>query len=146
MSSAGDRWRGREGWEALNDRTILLADCGSGLAIAVLGALATTPETIGRAWWLVVVTGLLTGVATYVDEQRLEGRDWRARLTFYGAAAGVLAALLAGVVAATSLGPSVALTVAVVGFGLATVVNRLVYGVVYPVPQRRLERAERYSL
>jgi len=124
----------------------LLSYCGSGLLILVLGGLAITPDILGRVWWLAVVTTLLTGAATYADEQRLDEASIRRRLTVYLGSVVVLGALLIGVVATTSLGPGVVLSTAVAGFGLATTVNRVVFGVIYPIPQRRLIRAEKYSM
>jgi len=130
----------------MNKKKILLADCGSGLLILALGALATTPEMIGRIWWLALSTTLLTGAVTYVDEQRLEGVGIRRRLAVYLGLLALLGAFLGAVLVYTSLGPGVVLTATVTGFGLATVVNRLVFGVIYPIPHRRLVRAEQYSM
>jgi hypothetical protein len=130
----------------MNEKRILLADCGSGILILVLGGLAITPDVLGSVWWLAVVSTLLTGAATYADEQRLEGASVRRRLAVYLGTTALLGALLVGVVAATPLGPGLVLSTAVAGFGLATLVNRVVFGVVYPIPQRRLRRAEKYSM
>ncbi|MBX0286656.1 hypothetical protein [Haloarcula salinisoli] len=130
----------------MNTKRILLADCGSGLLILLLGGLAISPTTLGQVWWIAVVTTLLSGAATYADEQRLEGASVRRRLTVYLGTVVLLGALLVGVVAATPLGPGLVLSTAVAGFGLATLVNRVVFGVVYPIPQRRLRRAEKYSM
>lgn len=130
----------------MNETRILLADCGSGLLILVLGGLAITPDVLGSVWWLAVVSTLLSGGATYADEQRLEGASVRRRLTVYLGTVAAMGTVLVGVVAVTPLGPGLVLSTAVAGFGLATLVNRIVFGLVYPIPQRRLRRAEKYSM
>lgn len=129
----------------MNERRILLADCGSGLLILVLGGLAITPDVLGSVWWIAVFVTLLSWAATYADEQRLQGASIRRRLTVYLGSLAVAGAVLVGVVTATPLGPGLVLATAVAGFGLATIVNRVVFGVIYPVPQCRLRRAEKYS-
>lgn len=130
----------------MNKRRIILADCASGLLILGLGALAIAPNMLGRTWWLVLAATLVTGVATYVDEQRLEGASVRRRLAVYAGSVAAVGLLLVGAVVGASLGPGVAMTAGAAGFGLATTVNRLVFGVVYEIPRRRIVRAEKYSL
>lgn len=130
----------------MNKKKILLADCGSGVLILALGALAIAPSLLGRTWWLVLATTVVTGVATYVDEQRLEGASTRTRLGMYAGSVLAVGLLLVGAVVGTSLGPGVVLTAGAAGFGLATVVNRLVFGVIYELPHRRIVRAEKYSM
>jgi len=130
----------------MNNKRILLADCGSGLLILVLGGIAITPEILGEVWWLAVGATLLSGAATYADEQRLEGASVRRRLTVYLGSVAAMGALLIGVLVVTSLGPGLVLSMAVAGFGLATLVNRLVFGVIYSIPERRRIRAEKYSM
>lgn len=125
---------------------ILLADCGSGLLILTLGALAIVPDLLGYTWWLALAMTLLAGAGTYVDEQHLDGASTRRRLSVYLGFVVAAGLLLGGVIATTTLGPGVVATTAATGFGLATVLNRLVFGVVYPIPQRRLLRAEKYSM
>lgn len=130
----------------MNERTILIVDCGSGIAIALLGALATTGELLGRTWWLVIAATVFFAVATYIDEQSLTTADMSRRLQFYLSTAGITLGGFALVVVTTGLGVSVVTVVAITGFGLATLGNRLVYGVVYPIPQGRLTRADRYGM
>jgi hypothetical protein len=130
----------------MNNRKILWADCGSGVLILALGALAIVPDLLGRTWWLVCAMTVLAGVGTYVDEQRLESARTRKRLAIYLGFVIAAGLLLGGAVATTSLGPGVVATTAATGFGLATVLNRLIFGVIYPIPQRRLLRAEKYSM
>jgi len=130
----------------VKDRTVVITDCGSGLLIAALGVLAVSPAAVAGFWWLVVATAAVSGAATYADEHLLSDRPTRDRLRVYLGAAAVFVAVTAATVAVTPLGPTVAAALAVAGFGIATAVNRLVFGLVYPLPSTRRDRAEKYSV
>jgi hypothetical protein len=108
---------------------------GSNLLAAALMFTATTAPT----WWLVAPTALTAAVLTAVADRCLAGLY----LLYVAAALGTLTILwvvVDGTIPALGVFPPV-----ILGLGVGTAANRVLFGVFRPVPdaRRRRERSER---
>lgn len=108
----------------------------------LLSGLVNAPVgTLRSAWWAVAAGLALTSVGMYVSER---GLGWAEDDWAGVAAVGLLMLMLPLVVAATLLtrtAPAAVVASGLVGFGAGLACYRLVFGLVYSIPERRLERA-----
>jgi len=123
-------------------RKVLLLDSLLGVVWIGTGLSITAPTVVASVGWLVGTTALAVVGLRSAEEHGYAPAD---SLRWFGAAiASVLVVGVVAVVATTALftfDATVAVSAILVGLGVGVLGYRLVYGVVRPVPERRLERA-----
>ncbi|WP_459194474.1 hypothetical protein [Halosimplex sp. J119] len=122
-------------------RRIVLFEAGMGAAWILLGVLNAGPDGLRDGWWLAVAAFVATAGATYADEHRLVDVDEWHRYAFAIVSVVAATAGCAVVIVATDMAVLTVVGVGFVGMGAGLVVYRVVYGVVRPLPESRLEGA-----
>lgn len=121
-------------------RRVVLVEGGLGLLWTVYGFGPQSAATLRAAWWVAAAGAVATPALLYLEEHRWT--DWGA----YRRGAMVIAATLgavalaAAVVLATTLSVMTVVSVGLGGLGAGLLAYRVVYGLVYPVPESRLDR------
>lgn len=120
-------------------RRVVITETGMGVLWILLGVVNVGIDGFRGTWWLVALAAVATAALVYADEQRLG--DWDEFSRGALAIAGVLAAVVAVwvVVWVTTLSVPTAVSAAMAGTGVGLVGYRVVFGVVRPVPESRLE-------
>jgi DNA-binding transcriptional LysR family regulator len=122
-------------------RRVVLLEGGMGALWIGLGVLNVGVDGLREAWWVALAAAVATVTVAYTDEHDSLGwSDWR---RYAAAVVGVVAVAVAvGAVAlATDLVVLTVVSAALAGMGAGLLPYRLVYGVVRPVPESRLDGA-----
>jgi len=121
-------------------RRVVLLECGLGLLWTVYGFGTQSAATLRAAWWVAACGAVAIPALLYLEEHRWT--DWgvyrRGATTI--AAVLVSVALAAAAVAVTTLSTGTVVSVGLGGLGIGLLAYRAVYGLVYPVPESRLDR------
>jgi len=126
-------------------RRVLLLDFGMALSWIALGALQASPATLAGRWWVVALAFAVTVGTWHVGDRRTARRGGWAAVAVGGLALFVLPFALA--LALLTVGPPISLIAAgLVGVGLGVCGYRTLYGLVWSIPEHRLERARGRSV
>jgi len=122
-------------------RRVVLLECGMGVLWILLGLLYVGRSGIRDAWWVALVALVGTVGVVAADEHRLVAWDewYRAAAAIVGVIASVI--VVAAVAVLTDLVVLIVVGAALAGSGTGLVAYRLVFGVVRPLPDARLDDA-----
>jgi len=121
-------------------RRVLLVEGVLGLLWLVYG-LGQSLSVLRAAWWVAAGGAVGTAALLYLEEHRWA--DWGPYRRGGTTIAAVLGAVALGgaVVVVTALAVTTVVRVGLGGVGVGLLCYRFVYGLVYPVPRSRVERA-----
>jgi hypothetical protein len=126
---------------------VLLFDSLLGIVWIVAGLTFADPAAVAGVWWFVGVAAAAAAGALALEEH---GYTPEGSLQWFAiAVAGVLAVGVVTVAAVSILlepTATVAVSALQVGLGLGVIAYRLLYGLVWPVPDARLDRAREQAV
>lgn len=127
-------------------RRVVLFETVMGVAWILLGVLNVGFAGLREGWWLAVVALVATVATTYADEHRVIAVDefYRYALAIVGVVAATVGCGI--VVVVTDMVIMTVVSVVLAGMGVGLVSYRVVYGVLRPVPESRLDGARRRAV
>ncbi|WP_436923191.1 hypothetical protein [Halosimplex amylolyticum] len=127
-------------------RRVVLFEGGMGAAWILLGVLNVGVAGLREAWWLCLAALVATVATAYADEHRVVALDefYRYAVAIVGVVAAV--AVCGAVVALTDVAVLTVVGVVLAGIGAGLLGYRVVYGVLRPLPESRLDGAKKRAV
>ncbi|WP_415378661.1 hypothetical protein [Halosimplex sp. TS25] len=127
-------------------RRVVLFEGGMGVAWILLGLLNVGVAGLREGWWLGLAALAATVATVYADEHRVVDVDewYRYALAIVGVVAAV--AVCGAVVVVTDMVVLTVVSVVLAGMGVGLLAYRVVFGVLRPVPESRLDGANNRAI